>query len=491
MKTYFNSMFSRLFLVMLCGHSSSLCAEALNMIVIMTDDQGRWSLEDYDERIDTPNLSHLAAQGIRFDQAISPTPVCSAARASFLTGKTASQHGVHDFLSDSDSTSDKWLEGETLISEVLSGQGYKVGLFGKWHATTQSWTPLRGYDRWLTYDERQASWINQYQHSGTVYFSSDGDRISHTGVQAHFLSEEAIRFIDERGNAPFAAFINFVEPHFPFEGLPERLVERYRGVAARIIAAGDSSSLEQMAKPPTTTIAIASEHQEKLAQYLAAVTLIDEQVGRILDALMGRNLLDKTLIVFTSDHGHLTGQYGIYGKANATVPQNFYRESINIPLIIYGPENIVSPGQVRHEFVNLYDLYPTLVDLSGANEILSHYTGPGKSLRALLTGQRMTQFRDFQISEMGNARMIHDGRWKLIQYYSRDTKEPPSEVWYDLSHPLGERKYSQPPSSAQQAHLRNGLTAFFNEYESEEFSGRRIWDLPKHNAMEPWRMIDE
>ena len=110
MKTYFNSMFSRLFLVMLCGHSSSLCAEALNMIVIMTDDQGRWSLEDYDERIDTPNLSHLAAQGIRFDQAISPTPVCSAARASFLTGKTASQHGVHDFLSESDSTSDKWLE---------------------------------------------------------------------------------------------------------------------------------------------------------------------------------------------------------------------------------------------------------------------------------------------------------------------------------------------------------------------------------------------
>ena len=62
-----------------------------------------------------------------------------------------------------------------------------------------------------------------------------------------------------------------------------------------------------MAKPPTTTIAIASEHQEKLAQYLAAVTLIDEQVGRILDALMGWNLLDKTLIVFTSDHGHLTG----------------------------------------------------------------------------------------------------------------------------------------------------------------------------------------
>ena len=486
----FDSKFACFLLVMWCCSAVSIQAEQLNLIVIMTDDQGRWSLEDYDDRIDTPNLSHLAAEGVRFDQAISPTPVCSPARASFLTGKTASQHGIHDFLSDDDSTSDRWLQGETLISEILSKQGYKVGLFGKWHATTQSWTPVRGFDRWLTYDERQASWINQYQHSGTVYFSSDGEGISHTGVQARFLSEEAIRFIDNRDDAPFAAFINFVEPHFPFEGLPERLVDRYRDVAADIVAAGDSSSLEQLAKPAAVSFAVAEEHQEKLAQYLAAVTLIDEQVGRILDALMGRGLLDNTLIVFTSDHGHLTGQYGMYGKANATLPQNFYQDSINIPLIVYGPDSIVSPGQVRHEFVNLYDLFPTLVDLTGAGKALDAYTGPGKNLRALLSGQRLTHFRDFQISEMGNARMIHDGRWKLIQYYSRNLAEPPGEVWYDLAHPLGERRPSQPPSTEQQAHLRNALTTFFEKYELEQFTGRRIWDLPKHNGMEIWRSND-
>ena len=473
--------------VIFCAFPISLNAEELNLIVIMTDDQGRWSLGDYDDRIQTPNLSYLAAQGVRFDQAISPTPVCSAARASFLTGKTASQHGIHDFLSDDDSSTSQWLEEETLISEVLSAEGYKVGLFGKWHATTQSWTPVRGYDRWLTYDERQASWINQYQHSGTVFFSRDGEKISHTGVQAHFLSEEAIRFIDEHGDAPFAAFINFVEPHFPFDGLPERLVNRYRDVASEIVAAGDSSSLDQMAKPPTTTVAIAAEHREKLAQYLAAVSLVDEQVGRILDALMGRELLDKTLIVFTSDHGHLTGQYGIYGKSNATLPQNFYQESINIPLIVYGPQNIVAPGQVRQEFINLYDLFPTIADLTGANDTLDQYRGPGKSLRALLSGQRLTQFREFQISEMGNARMIHDGRWKLIQYYSPDEAQPPQEVWHDLVHPLGERRPSQAPSDDQQAYLRDALTDFFEIYEVEQNSGRRIWDLPQHNAMEPWR----
>lgn len=457
-------------------------ADRPNLLIVMTDDQGRWAMGDYDRRIRTPNLSYLASQGVRFDQAISPTPVCSAARASFLTGKTASQHGVHDFLSDKDSTSKAWLEGETLISEVLSGQGYKVGLFGKWHATTEGWKPVRGYDRWLTYDERQTDWINQYQHSGTVYFSSDGDPVTHTGVQARYLSEEAVRFIDERGDAPFAAFVNFVEPHFPFAGLPERLVEKYRPIASEIIGAGDTSSLFTRGDPVN-----AAAHQEMLAQYLAAVTLVDEQVGRLMDALMGRGLLDNTLIVFTSDHGHLTGQYGLYGKANATRPQNFYQQSINIPLVVFGPEAFVSRGQVRNDFVNLYDLFPTLLELAGANGALAQYTGPGKSLLPLLAGQRLTQFRDFQISEMGNARMIHDGRWKLVQYFSPDGEEPPREVWFDLVHPMGERQSVPPPSDAQQLQLRNALAEFFSSYEVEGKSGRFIWDLPKHNAMEPWR----
>ena len=182
-----------------------------NIIVIMTDDQGRWSLGEYDNRIITPNIGYLADQGVRFDQAISPTPVCSAARASFFTGRTASQHGVHDFLSDKDSGQKNWLEKEHLLSEVLSDSGYRVGLFGKWHADTHGWIPVRGFDRWLTYDERKTNWVNQYQHSGTVYFSKDGSATAHTGVQARFLAESTVAFIDEPGEMPFAAFINFVE----------------------------------------------------------------------------------------------------------------------------------------------------------------------------------------------------------------------------------------------------------------------------------------
>ena len=75
-----------------------------------------------------------------------------------------------------------------MISEVLSNRGYRVGLFGKWHADTEGYKPVRGFDRWLTYDERKTDWINLYQHSGTVYFSKDGAATSHAGVQARYLA---------------------------------------------------------------------------------------------------------------------------------------------------------------------------------------------------------------------------------------------------------------------------------------------------------------
>ncbi len=472
-------------LLLLFVLSQTKAESGTNIILIMTDDQGRWSLGEYDKRIHTPNIDYLAKEGVRFDQAISSTPVCSAARASLYTGKTASQHGVHDFLSDENSGGNEWLAGETLISEILSDQGYRVGLFGKWHATTEGWKPVRGFDRWLSYDERVSSWINQYQHSGTVYFSSDGEGISHTGVQARFLAESAVEFIDSSKGEPFAAFVNFVEPHFPFAGLPERLVKRYRALAREIVAPGDWSIMAASARvSPDLT-----EHEEKLAQYLAAVTLVDEQVGRILDALMGRGLLSNTMIIFTSDHGHLTGQYGIYGKGNATLPQNFYEESINIPLVIFGPAGLVTSGQVRNEFVSLYDLFPTLVELSGARGAMANYQGPGKSLLPLIKGSRLLEFRDFQYAEMGNARMVHDGRWKLVRYYQQTGSY--QDHWFDLAHPLGERRPSPAPSKNHQAQFIDALDQFFQKYEETDKSGKNIWDLPIHNGMEAWRTTIE
>ena len=454
-----------------------------NILLIMTDDHGRWALGEYDKRIQTPNIDHLAKHGVRFDQAISPVPVCSAARASLMTGRIPSQHGVHDFLSDSDGLVKDWLAAEPLLSEELQDLGYRVGLFGKWHASSESWKPAKGFDRWLSYDIRQSNWLNQYQHSGTVHFSRDGIHETHTGVQSRFLTEEAVRFIDEKEDQPFAVFLNFIEPHFPFDGLPERLVERYRPIARDIVAAGGSSTLHRS----NFKTEIVAEHEEQVAQYLAAITLVDEQIGRINDALEGRDLLENTLIIFTADHGHLTGQYGLYGKGNGSFPQNLYQESIDIPFIISGPNSLVRAGQIRNEFVNLCDLYPTIVEAAGGRVDKQTYNGPGVSLLSQLRGDRSIEFRSYQFAEYGNARMIHDGRWKLVRFYPQESKTAPTDYWFDLVHPLGETRPTLPPSTDYQATFIKELEEHFSKYENENHSGRYIWKQPPFNSMEPWR----
>lgn len=450
-----------------------------NIVVLMGDDHAQWALGAYGlAEIDTPNIDWLAEQGVLFENAMSPAPVCSPARASFYTGKMPSQHGVHDFLSERAEFDADWLDGETLLSERLSALGYRTGLFGKWHATTNSKPPQRGFDRWLSYDPYRAGWENQYLHSGTVNFSADGDELDYTGTQAWFLTSEAIRFIDEASDEPFFISLNFTEPHAPFAGLPERLVDRYRPVAANLVRAGGTSALPERGM----LTLVPADHGEQLAQYLAAVSLIDEQVGRVLDALQGRNLLGNTLIVYTSDHGLLVGQYGLYGKVNASNPPNFYEETIRIPLAVRAPGERFRGEQTRGEFVDLIDLHATIMDYATGGKVEQSDYGPGRSLRALLEGQRSADWRDVQFAERGNARMVTDGRWKLVRLYPQAGSRAPMDSWYDLAHPFGERHAAAPPRAAVRERLTGELERFFERYETREHTGRRIREQPMPNA---------
>lgn len=460
-----------------------------NVVLILSDDHGQWAMGCYgQEHMRTPNLDAMAQRGVRFANAMSPAPVCSSARSSLFTGRMPSQHGVHDFLSEASQYDANWLKDETLLSEKMQALGYRTGLFGKWHCTTSSTEPQPGFDRWLSYGVSDEGWVNQYQHSGTVHFSAGGTPLVFTGFQANYLTGSAIDFIDEQDDRPFFVCLNLVEPHFPFEGLPERLVDHYRNVVQDIVPAGDSSNTEVL-RPYAQ---MDRDHNEKLAQYLAAVSLVDEQVGRVWDALEGRGLLDNTVVVYASDHGHLTGQYGMYGKTNASHPFNFYEETIRIPILVMGPESLIWPGQVRHEFVDLCDLHQLFLDLGGKlqSETVDPQEGPGRSFLPLLKGERAPNWRHYQYAEHGNGRMITDGRWKLVRYYQQDPSQPAVDYWYDLVHPFGERRVSPPPSPAIQKLLVKNLEIFFSTYENSAHSGRFVWSQPPCNAGEPWRTED-
>ncbi|WP_413111296.1 sulfatase [Thaumasiovibrio sp. DFM-14] len=443
-----------------------------NILVIMTDDLGQWATNFRNDKIDTPNLTYLAENGVRFENGMTPAPVSSAARASFHTGKMPSQHGVYDFLAEDPEFDADWLNGETLLSERMQDQGYRTALLGKWHATTDSKDPIRGFDRWLSYDALKAGWKNQYLHSGTVLFSDEGENFEYTGIQAQFLTEETLKFIDQPSDKPFFISLNYVEPHFPFEGLPERLVDKYRPIAHKVVAYGGASVLEHM----NEFALIPDNHEETLAQYLAAVSLLDDQLGALLDGLQGRDLMDNTVIAFVSDHGLLMGQYGLYEKVNGTFPYNYYEETIRIPFVISGPDHLVRPKQVRGEFVDLLDLHATILDIAAGDANYDSSYGPGQSLLPLMAGERVHTWREYQIAERGNSRMITNGHWKLVRYYPRDKDAQPEDHWYDLSHPMGERYISVAPRQEQQDKMIAELDAFFEQYSTDEYSGLNMWE---------------
>ncbi|MBC7002844.1 sulfatase-like hydrolase/transferase [Photobacterium sp. BZF1] len=449
--------------------------EQPNIIVIMADDLGQWATSFRNQDIiETPNLDYLAENGVRFENGMTPAPVSSAARASFHTGKMPSQHGVYDFLAEDPKFDANWLDGEKLLSERMKDEGYRTALMGKWHATTDSKDPIRGFDRWLSYDALEAGWKNQYLHSGTVLFSSDGENMEYTGIQAQFLTDETLKFIDQDSEQPFFVSLNYVEPHFPFEGLPERLVTKYRGIAHKVVAFGGNSVLEHM----SDFTLVPDAHEEKLAQYLAAVTLLDDQLGKLIDGLEGRDLLDNTVIAFVSDHGLLMGQYGLYGKVNASFPYNYYEETVRIPFVVSGPEKYVRPKQVRGEFVDLIDLHATVLDLAaGQNQTYDSSYGPGKTLLPMLKGERVRDWREYQFAERGNSRMISNGHWKLIRYYPNpEVNKEPEDHWYDLSNPMGERYLSEPPREELRVKMIADLDAFFKQYSSDEYNGLKMWE---------------
>lgn len=449
-----------------------------NIIVIMTDDQGQWTVGAYgNEAVQTPNLDYMAKTGVMFENAMTPAPVCSAARASFQTGKTPSQHGVHDFLS-SEKDSPEWLKGETTLGQRLQQEGYKTAMLGKWHATEEFENPpVRGYDRWFSHNSyTEQSWINSYIHMGEVHWNIDGKKVTLPGTQSRYLTEEAVKFMDSSGDQPFFINLNYTEPHFPFDDFPERLVARYRPIAQEMIAKGGSSDLLKN----TDYNLVPEDHEERLAQYLAGVSLIDDNIGRLLDAIDSRGLADNTVIIFLSDHGLLMGQYGVYGKVNATFPYNFYEETIRVPFIVKGPADLVQPRQVRGEFVDLLDLDKTILDFAAKKDETPQETGgPGASLRPLLLGKREVNWRNLQFSERGNGRMVTNGRWKLVRYYKKD--QTPIDHWYDLSHPMGERYISTPPREAVQTLLISALETHFATYSTPEHDGKHVWDQPPLN----------
>lgn len=409
---------------------------APNILLVLTDDQGPWALGRHCPELVTPTLDRLAAEGTCLDRFFCASPVCSPARASLLTGRMPSAHGVHDWLLPEavSSPDSRYLDGVPTLAETLATAGYRCGLAGKWHVGT-SREPAPGYEYWYAhrlgggpyhhapiweFDERTGRTAPEPdERTEPLYFT---DAIGDHAVD--FLRRHA--FSEGDGRRPFFLQLTPTAPHDPWtEGNhPEELLALYEDT--------DFPSVPTLPPDPwfrqdAFTDAVENRHRN-LAGYAAAVSGVDRMLERVMDELEVLDVLKDTIIVFTSDNGFSCGHHGIWGKGNGTFPLNFWENSIRVPFIAWGPGRIAA-GRVSEELVSAVSLYETLLEIAGVDAPPDPLRCGRSVARLLRTGEELsnpTPQQVFVLDEYGDNRMIRTRRWKYVR-----RRTGPDEL-YDL-----------------------------------------------------------
>jgi len=431
-----------------------------NVVFILTDDQGPWALGCAgNEEIQTPNIDRLAGGGVRFENFFCASPVCSPARASLMTGRIPSQHGVIDWLRERNMQPRpmQFLEGQTCYTDALAEHGYTCGLSGKWHLGDSA-TPQHGFSHWFAMPKGLAG----YNDAEMI---RDGQVVTCPGYITDVTTDDALGFIEANKDRPFYISVNYNAPHSPWEGHPEELVSLYENCPFKSCP---QEAMHPWARDWPSKTALGN--REFLKQYFAAVTGVDVGVGRIVTALEQAGIRENTLIIFGSDNGYSCGHHGFWGKGNATLPMNMYDNSVKVPMIFNHPGKLPA-GLVSGAMVSQYDFMPTLLEYLGLPGIEDESL-PGQSFLPVLQGQADQARQDVVIyDEYGPVRMIRTPEWKYVHRYPAG----PHEL-YDMVNDPDERKnlVDDEDRHATVIEMRRRLVRWFDRYVKPTFDGARF-----------------
>lgn len=432
----------------LTPYTTAMAAEAgTNIVLIMTDDQGAWSLGCYgNAEAHTPTVDRLASEGVRFTQAFSTIPVCSPSRATFFTGRIPSQHGIQDWIShENDGERARYcLQDEVLLSTLLARGGYTCGLVGKWHLG-ESAKPQAGYTYWYVIPQGGS----KYQDAEMYW---QGKKIIAPGYLTDRITDRALDFLDQNKDRPFFLNVEYNAPHTPYEGHPKELVDLFKDCPFNSVP--KPTEIHPWAIPFAKHIG----NHKSLARYYAACSGVDRGVERILARLDHLGLAENTLVIYASDQGFCCGHHGVWGKGNGTTPRNIFDTSLQIPLI-FRHKGRLPAGETRDVLFGGYDLLPTLLDYVG----LPPSTGrklPGRSFVPALRGQSQDG-PNAVYAEYGRARMIRTRTHKLIHRADGGPDE-----FYDLRNDPDEANNlaDKPEHLKEMLTLRDRLFKWFDRY---------------------------
>lgn len=445
-----------------------------NILFILSDDQAAWAMGCYGNReIRTPNLDRLAAEGVRMENFFCTSPVCSPARASLLTGRMPSQHGVLDWIAGGNGATEgrnyggtgesiEYLEGQTGYTDILARHGYVCGITGKWHLGA-SWKPQKSFSHWFVFEKGTSGYRN-------ARMIRDGAAVATKGYLTDVITDDAIAFLEKHGGGPrpFYLSVHYNAPHRPWLGAhPEELVKSYDSCPFTSCPQEPEHPWYRYPDKDGAYDNSAANIRDNLKGYFGAVTGMDAGIGRLLARLDELRLRENTLVVFLSDNGYNCGHHGVWGKGNSTFPANMYDTSIKVPAIFRHPGRIPA-GKVSAAMASGYDIMPTLLDWVGLENPEAAKL-PGHSLRAVLLGAQTGGGDQVVVcDEYGPTRMVRTREWKYVHRYPFGPHE-----FYDLKRDPAEKDnlIADPAQVAVLRDLKHRLESWFVRYVDPNIDG--------------------
>lgn len=387
-----------------------------NIVFILLDDVRYDDLIDH-PFVQLPNLARVVKEGASFQRFFTSAPLCSPSRAAFLTGQYPHRNGIID-------NGERAEQSHQIVTfpKLLHDAGYRTGFFGKWHMAHDDDTPRPGFDKWV-------SFLGQ-----GVYFDPmlnvDGVEVHATGYMTDILTEHAVSFIEASpADKPFLAFIAQKASHpeiyanqvrtFPPAPGDERL---YEGAALPRLPSWHASVHD---KPALSRPVDYSDPRSPkgglpdsiIRDRLRMLSAVDRSIGKLLDSLTAKGVLDQTIFVITSDQGFFYGEFGLAQERRLA-----YEPSIRIPFVMRYPK-LAKPGSRPNALVSNVDVAPTLLELAGASiptnmdgrSLVSTFNKRSRPVRKDLLIEYYSDREFPRIQNMG-YKAIRTDRYKYIRY---------------------------------------------------------------------------
>ena len=418
-----------------------------NIIYFIADDLGYGDLSCLgQEKFNTPNIDRLASEGMLFTQHYSGSTVCAPSRSALMTG----QHTGHTPIRGNRSIQPEgqWpIEDKTFtLAELLKQKGYVTGGFGKWGLGgpgTEGDPVFQGFDVFFGYN-CQGKAHNYYPRhlwdnlEKVILHENEG--INEGIYGPNLIHEKALEFIESNKDQPFFLFYPNVIPHAELFA-PEEYMKMFRG---KFLPEKEYQGYDE---GPKFRDGPYGSQPEPHAAFAAMITLLDHQVGEVIDKIADLGLSENTLVIFTSDNGpHLEGgadpdyfnSNGIY----TGYKRDLYEGGIRVPTIASWPGKIAANSQTNH-LSAFWDVYPTLAELTG-QEI--HDSVDGISFLPTLLGKEGQQEHEYlywEFHEKNGRQAIRKGDWKLVRYDVFSPEKMTTELYNIAEDPAETRNVAE------------------------------------------------